>query len=50
MVFTRRTRVFRGTADFRVREGTFNLSVIVPGKPEVSRKVEVPSPEYDLPV
>jgi hypothetical protein len=39
-----------GRFSFRIREGSFNLSVIVPGKAEVSRKIEVPSPEYDLQV
>src|SRR5437763_9291124 len=39
-----------GRFSFRIREGSFNLSVVVPGKPEVSRKIEVPSPEYDLQV
>jgi len=37
-----------GRFSFRIREGSFNLSVVAPGKPEVSRKIEVPSPEYDL--
>jgi hypothetical protein len=39
-----------GRFTFRVREGKVSLSVVVPGKPEVSRTVDVPSPEYDLPV
>jgi hypothetical protein len=39
-----------GRFSFRIREGSFNLSVVAPGKPEVSRKIEVPSPEYDLQV
>jgi hypothetical protein len=38
----------QGRFTFRIREGSFNLSVVAPGKPEVSRKIEVPSPEYDL--
>jgi uncharacterized protein DUF4255/carboxypeptidase family protein len=39
-----------GRFSFRIREGSFNLSVLAPGKAEVSRKIEVPSPEYDLEV
>src|SRR6266849_6416514 len=39
-----------GQFAFRIREGSFNLGVVVPGKPEVSRKIDVPSPEYDVQV
>jgi hypothetical protein len=40
----------QGRFAFKTREGPITLQVSVPGRPDVSRQVEVPAPEYDLEV
>ena len=39
-----------GRFAFRVLEGKSHVSVVAPDGTEVSREIEVPSPEYDLQV